>query len=406
MNTGANMQQPEISPTVEPSFRKPGTQDWESLQTPITTEGTEDKTAEDVHKVEQANENLKATLLQSLQMQHLIVLAGSGCSCYAGGPRMSDLWNMVVGKTPSDDAEKAASIVHYNLEDSNIEKFLSQVEAFLSFVSDSDVVIKKFLDDAQQKILHACSDFLTDDKLDSHKTLLHRLSRRRTRDQRLRIFTTNYDLCFERAAAHIGCVAIDGFSFTTPRRYDPRHFDYDIIRRPRSGDDNGNYLEGVFLLYKLHGSVNWEKTANGIVEKNPDPQKECLIYPANGKYQQSYNQPFIESISQYLTAIREPSTCLLVIGFGFKDDHLSEPILSAVRSNPHLRLIVVAPSLKESANGCQNLYMEKLVELSTKGFDVWFINELFENFVNRVPDLKSLTPAERLAKAISGVMQQ
>ena len=400
MSTGTDIQSLEIS------FLKPGAQNWEILQAASATNNAGTNSAEDTHRVEQANETLKATLLQSLQMQHLIVLAGSGCSYYAGGPKMSALWDKVIGETPSDDAKKTAITIRYDLDkEKNIEKILSQIEAFLSFTPDDD--IKTFLDDAQKKILNACHQFIPEAKLDSHNTLLHRLSRRRTRDQRLRIFTTNYDLCFERAAANLGCVAIDGFSFTSPRRYDPRHFDYDIIRRPRSGDDSGNYLEGVFLLYKLHGSVNWEKTADGIIEKeNPDPQKACLIYPANGKYQQSYNQPFIESISQYLTAIREPNTCLLVMGFGFNDDHLSEPLLSAVRSNPHLRLIVVAPSLKDRADNCQNPYLKELIELSAKGFDVWFINEPFENFVNRVPDLKSLTPAERLAKAISGAIHQ
>ena len=400
MSTETDTQQLEIF------FLKPGAQNWEPLQAACATNNAGNNSAEDTHRIEQANETLKLTLLQSLQMQHLIVLAGSGCSYCAGGPKMSDLWDNVVGKTPSDAAQKISIAIHYDLDkEKNIEKLLSQAEAFLSFTSDD--AIKTFLNDAQKKILSACNDFIPEANLDSHNTLLHRLSRRRIRDQRLRIFTTNSDLCFERAAASLGCVAIDGFSFTAPRRYYPRHFDYDIIRRPRSGDDSGNYLEGVFLLYKLHGSVNWEKTANGIIEKeNPDPQIACLIYPANGKYQQSYNQPFIESISQYLTAIREPNTCLLVMGFGFNDDHLSEPLLSAVRSNPHLRIIVVAPTLKENVGNCQNPYLKELIKLSATGFDVWFINEPFESFVNRVPDLKSLTPAERLAKAISGVMQQ
>jgi hypothetical protein len=396
----------ETPPTIEPSFRKPGTSGWESLSMPTATDSTKnDASEDDLKKIGQANETLKTTLLQSLQMQHLIVLAGSGCSCYAGGPRMSELWSRVIGEPPSDDARYVESKVHYNLDEGekNIEAFLSKILAFLAVETESKV--ESFLATAQSRILEECSDFLKIAQLDSHETLLHRLSRRRTRDQRLRVFTTNYDLCFERAAANIGCVAIDGFSFMTPRRYDPRYFDFDIIRRPRSGDDSGNYLEGVFLLYKLHGSVNWEKTEHAIVEKEkPDPQNACLIYPASGKYQQSYNQPFIESISQYLAAIRESNTCLLVLGFGFNDDHLSEPLLSAVQSNPHLRLIIVSHSLKKNSSDCQNRYLYKIVKLLEKGDDVWFINESFENFVNRVPDLKSLTPAERLAKAINGVM--
>ncbi|MDR0474595.1 MAG: SIR2 family protein [Treponema sp.] len=115
------------------------------------------------------------------------------------------------------------------------------------------------MNEAKKNIPDKCSDFMAIDNISAHEAFLHRPSRHRVRDQRLRKFTTNYDLCFECAATNIGCVAIYGFSFMVPRQYDPRYFDYDIIRRPRFGEENGNYLEGFFLLYKLHGSVNWEK---------------------------------------------------------------------------------------------------------------------------------------------------
>src|SRR4029077_19894449 len=97
--------------------------------------------------------------------------------------------------------------------------------------------------------------------------------------------------------------------------------------------------------YKLHGSVNWARTADGYVEatENATAENVCMVYPAKGKYQQSYVQPHLELVSQYFSALREPNTCLIVTGFGFNDDHLAEPILAAVRTNPHLRLIIVNP---------------------------------------------------------------
>jgi hypothetical protein len=207
----------------------------------------------------------------------------------------------------------------------------------------------------------------------------------------------------------LGGVAVDGFSFTAPRRYDPRFFGYDIIRRPRSGDDLGNYLEGVFLLYKLHGSVNWARgEAGAIYEKpKPTPTEACLIYPASGKYQQSFVQPHLESMAQYLAAVREPNTCLLVVGFGFNDDHLAEPLLAAVQSNPHLRLIIVDPTADEKvkdANG--NRFWRQFFELGGRGEDVWFIKASFKDFAHMIPDLKSLTPADTLMKAIKGVTRE
>ena len=183
-----------------------------------------------------------------------------------------------------------------------------------------------------------------------------------------------------------------------------------LFRSPRGADDVGNYLEGVFLLYKLHGSINWARLEDGtILEKeDPEPEEACLIYPAAGKYQQSFLQPHLESISQYLGVLREPNTCVLVIGFGFNDDHLSEPLLAAVRSNPHLRLVVVDPGSaerdREGHNG--NAYWQQLFALGGKGEDVWFVNAGFSEFAKMIPDLKALTPADNLMKAIQGAAKR
>jgi hypothetical protein len=349
-------------------------------------------------------------------MQHIVVLAGSGTSLGpVGGPSMKDLWDAAIGKPPKQDATRTAKKINYDLKTltPNIEEFLSKSEAYLQ-VNDDDTEVKSFVNSCKKVILDKCSTFLNVEKpeaqLDAHKTFLHRLSRRRVRDPRLKLFTTNYDLCFEQAASALGGVVIDGFSFTPPRHYDPRYFGYDIIRRPRASEDQGSYLEGVFLLYKLHGSVNWARYANGLIQEkaDPSPDEACLIYPARGKYQQSFLQPHLESMSQYLAALREPNTCLFAIGFGFNDDHLSEPLLAAVRSNPHLRLIIANPGIidRESEGTKVNPYWQNFFTLAKNGEDIWFINASFQDLAKLVPDLKSLTPADRLIKTIQSITEK
>jgi len=218
---------------------------------------------------------------------------------------------------------------------------------------------------------------------------------------------TNYDLCFERAAGELGGIVLDGFSFAAPRRYDPRFFSYDIIRRSSSGDNLGDYLEGVFLLYKLHGSVNWARTESGAILENiePRPEEACLIYPASGKYQQSFTQPHLESMAQYLAAVREPNTCVLVVGFGFNDDHLAEPLLAAAKSNPHLRLIIVDPGSEANTKSDKG-YWTQFSEIAAQGEDIWFIAADFDDFAQMVPDLKSLPPADALMKAIQNLPRE
>lgn len=361
---------------------------------------------------EESGPSLDSVLLSSLQMHHVAVLAGSGCSVSVGGPSMERLWMECTGATKDgewdspdfDRTEPIAEKVNHSMADSNIETFLSKLESYLYLKNEDEVA--QFLRETKATILEECSSFLHagENGLDAHRNFLHKLSRRRVRDPRLQVFTTNYDICFERAAASLGIVVLDGFSFTTPRHYDPRYFDYDIVRRPRQSGETGSYLEGVFHLYKIHGSVNWAREHGGrIVEKTvPDPDQVCMIYPAHGKYQQSFTQPHLEAMARYLEMLRTPNTCVVVVGWGFNDAHLAEPLVNAISSNPHLRVIAVGPDLDGDSTR-SNRHLAQLDELRQQGADVWLVNATFDLFAELIPDLTALTPAESLANAIGHI---
>ena len=386
-------------------YLPPNETEWKEIQ-------TDNKEQEEKTKCENNKKALNELLLSSMQMQNIIVLSGSGTSLGdVGGPSMDDFW---VNCTKENDeyterTKEVSKKVKYDISENkkvNIEEFLSLCEAFLQ-INEEDKKVNDFIEHCKSKILDSCNFDTTEDTLAGHKTFIHRLSRRRVRDSRLKVFTTNYDICFENAAGQQGVVVIDGFSITKPRLYDPRFFDFDIIRRNSSADTTSNYLEGVFQLYKLHGSVNWERTTDGAIEeKEATPKGACMIFPARGKYQQSYIQPHLELMARYLSSLREPNTCILVCGFGFNDEHLSEPLLSAIKTNPYLKVIIADNSAEKNIgeNGSDvNNYWKALKGLSKKGEDIWFINASFQDFANLIPDLRSLTPAEKLAKDIKSL---
>lgn len=399
-------------------FFNPNAPEWKELKPDVETGVDPAEQQKILAAAKIAKDELKAFLLSSLQMQHVVVLAGSGTSLggITKGPSMSDLWDYCVNENPGTapriykpEAEKVIADIGYDvaMEKENIEALLSRCEAFLQINSSDDVAT--FITASKKVILDKCSEFIdvaNKNQLAAHRTFLHRLSRRRVRDSRLKLFTTNYDLCFETAAGRQGLVVLDGFSFTQPRHFDPRFFLYDIVRRPATGDEVGTPLEGVFHIYKLHGSVNWAKADENRIDivTKATPENACLIYPARGKYQQSYVQPHLESISQYFSALREPNTCLIVAGFGFNDDHLAEPILAAVRTNPHMRLIIVNPLADDLTRLTeQNKYWEALFGDAKQGEDIWFINATFGDFAEMIPDLKSLTPAQKLTRDIKQI---
>jgi hypothetical protein len=209
-----------------------------------------------------------------------------------------------------------------------------------------------------------------------------------------------------------GLIALDGFSFGSPRLFDPRNFQYDVVHRNSNGDGGGQYLTGVFHLYKLHGSVDWERHGPSQIVRKAGPctdsESAVIVYPASAKYQQSYVQPHLELMSQYLAALREPNTCVIAIGFGFNDDHLSEPLLAALKTNPHFKLIAVSPSAKADSERTPTTerpnYWQKFAGSELSNLDVCLIGATFDEFVQLLPDLKALSPAESFVENLREIV--
>lgn len=365
---------------------------------------------------QQANDltDLKTKLKIALQMPNIMVLAGSGTSLgKVKGPSMPDLWRFCIEESSrKTDADKIIAQIEYDLtnpSNKNIEEFLSYCEAYQQIRKCPE--LETFLTKSKSIILDKCKFEKPTSDLFAHMEFIKKLARRKSKDNRIKLFTTNYDTCFEEAAGKLGITIIDGFTFSSPRIYSPQFFDYDIVKRDSMNTSNTpKYLDGVFQLYKLHGSVNWfkrkEAEGNFIIEQKEsnDAENVCMIFPAKGKYQQSYIQPHLELIAKFLHGIREPNTCLITTGFGFNDDHLSEPIYAALQSNPHLKLIIVDRSVERKFKDPDGFspYWKKFKALADKGLDILFIEADFENFAINIPDLKALSPAESLYQVIHG----
>lgn len=390
-------------PERQVRFRLPRASEWETYE--VTHDPKIDGAKE---RAAAARERLTSFLLASMQMQNLLILAGSGTSLCVGGPSMSKLWSECVGDVAVEPTKTVLGVLRYGsaATERNIEELLSRCDALLQVNPDNKDVLA-FRKRAIETILHECRKPGKDPShdLNAHKDFLRRLARRRARDPRLRLFTTNYDLCFETAAGALGLVALDGFSFSQPRRFDPRFFEYDLVRRGANPSDATAYVAGVFQYLKLHGSVDWAMTPETtVVDAEVDASRACLIYPATTKFRLSFQQPHLELMAQYLAALREPSTCLLVIGFGFNDAHVTEPLLAAMETNPHFRAVIVSPNVENhSSIPKADTCWPRLVNLIERGADISLVAADFPGFVRLVPDLKALNPAEQLQRAVKTI---
>ena len=358
------------------------------------------------------SDQLRQSLTEFLRSPNLIVLTGLGTSlCIKDNsgkklaPTMGDLWDAIETKvTPRVFAEICNRVRHRKETDpdSGEECFVADIELLLSKCLifnqyKPSPEIRKFIKQAEAVIVDLC-DFLDDSAtLAVHEAFLRRIGRRPTRHPRTKLFTTNYDAAFETAASRIHFTVVDGFSHTMPQEFDSGYFAYDLVRR----DDDGsapNFIPNVFHLYKLHGSIDWKQDDERII-KQVSPEKPVLIYPRHSKFELSYESPFLDLMSRFQGSLRQTETSLLVIGFGFNDKHLTQPILSAIRSNVGLRTIVVSPSLEGSENDAVAL-IESLISAGDSRLGL--VAATFEEFVPFLPDLVSETEEEKHRKRLKG----
>lgn len=369
-------------------------------------------------RADPAADEINRVLSDIVRSKNLVVLTGLGTSlCVKEGenvkaPTMKALWDAVSQDYAQPGAQgrptwdEVLAIARQPEGNTNIEELLSRCKISETIESGDNLEkIKTFIKDAE-KIIRENVDFLEpDEALPIHESFLRRLARRSVRRERLKLFTTNYDRCFEHAAQRAGFVVIDGFTLTQPSFFDPMHFSYDIVRRGNQPEAL-DYIENLFHLYKVHGSIDWERDeSSGKIIKSPKSESPLLVYPRNTKYELAFAQPYLEMMSSFQSSIRERETGLLAIGFGFNDNHIAEPILAAIETNLSLKVVVISPSVSDQCG--TNPHLSKLAGFIEQGdARLSMVGATFEQIVPRVPDLMAMTDLERHIERVRAVRER
>lgn len=282
----------------------------------------------------------------SAHFNNLVILTAAGTSL-DNGPHSGKSRNGLWKECKSELKAVIKGIIEKNgcnqklkeiIKSQNIEDFLSYA---LLFQKLNGAISEDAIGKLEKKIANACNLDL-DENNTHHGEFLNRVTAKNPNDPRVQLFTTNYDTLFEQAAQKCGFVVIDGFSFTFPRIFSGRYFDYDLVHREKTRlKQEESFIPKVIHLYKLHGSINWEKLSNGQIEQKEHTDLPCIVYPASEKYESSYEQPYFEMMSRLQQALRKENTLMIVIGFGFQDKHIENVIKEAVNQNASFHLIVV-----------------------------------------------------------------
>lgn len=156
------------------------------------------------------------------------------------------------------------------------------------------------------------------------------------------IFTTNYDLVFEKALESLNIPYFDGFvganqPFFLPESIESKNkYDFPPLSWIR--------------LWKIHGSFGWfwHKNDNtnsykvvrlGVLAKCADKNNELVIYPSREKYESSRKQPFLTYFDRLKNYLQHGESLFVINGYSFSDEHINEIIFNSLKQNNKLHII-------------------------------------------------------------------
>ncbi len=300
----------------------------------------------------------------TFKKDEVLVLLGAGASVDAGIPHASamvqeiekalerendwkdfrNLYNYVRSAIFYADGIRGtyANDVSYNIErlvvsldelsrreEHPLYPFIGAWNPRLSQVAGNDfMLVKNFKTKILRKLRHEWIEITNYDKADYFKGLINF---QKELNYPLRVFTLNYDLCVEKAYQ------------AEYKEFPERGFDRDRFWSHELPEE-ATPAEKNLYLYKLHGSIDWMRDANNGKLTYSDSTSKIkvdegeLIFGTTYKLQ--YVDPFLFLVYQ-LRRLSLEAKLILVIGYGFGDEHINGILQQALRGGQEKRLVVV-----------------------------------------------------------------
>ena len=230
------------------------------------------------------------------------------------------------------------------------------------------------------------------------------------KEKRINIFTTNYDLFFEKVAdSLVGKYEFyfnDGSSGNITKKLSMKNYHKKIYHTGIF--DNFDREIPIINLFKLHGSVSWKYAnykndkpyeikieycedkdtkyienlieeisneeidiAKEIIENNEslkenikNTKKELfkefvLIFPEKNKFENTlYQEFYYQNLRQLSYELEKQNSILIIFGFSFADEHIAE-IVKRACNNPTLNIYIFCYSLNTENEILNNLKLEE-----------------------------------------------
>ena len=275
--------------------------------------------------------------------ENLCFLIGSGCSSTAI-PLMKNTFKKIKESIIKNGRE---DLLGNFKESEDLEKYLNWLNKAIDFLKDKESAnyekVRKY---TQEQLIKSIDiDYNNEEALrvlEIYKKFYNTIFRIRNKSKNpINVFTTNYDLFNEKALESLKINYCNGFSGFTERVFEPSIFRQRIVDEENRYKEKWNPLKRYVRLYKIHGSIDWIEKDDKIQQVQEYSGKEnILIYPTQAKHFETQYSPYSELFREMSIKLQNPNTALIIIGYGFGDDHINNLIAQSL-INEDFNLIIL-----------------------------------------------------------------
>jgi len=143
------------------------------------------------------------------------------------------------------------------------------------------------------------------------------------RSRPIEIFTTNYDILFEREFELANMPFFDGFVGGYEPFFYPESLEHDELLPPNHW----------IRLWKIHGSITWKRLSRSSKERVVRLQQMDsgeMIFPSQRKYVESKKQPYTALMDRLKRMLNQERSLLITCGYSFNDEHINSIILGVL----------------------------------------------------------------------------
>lgn len=319
-----------------------------------------------------------------------LIILGSGVSVPYGMPSMSKLGEYLVSNsklTNEKDIQQFELFKQKLFECHDLENALSDLSIGENVLNEIIENTWTYINEAD---LNAYENIITENHhFPLAKLVTHLI---KTASKQVSIVTTNYDRLAEYASSFANALVLNGFA---QNYYGQFSSDIEI------GNFSG--YSGRVKIWKVHGSLDWFKSPEGINiqlplrRSIPKGFKPSIVTPGLSKYSETHKEPYRTILTKADNEIKN-SNAYLCIGYGFNDEHVQPLLIEGIKAGKPI--IVLAKTITEKAkqsiidNGCKHytlfeefegnktkVYSKEFGDQVIDATNLWDLSVLIKNII-------------------------